>query len=278
MQNPPLVYVASKADVAADDLINTLQLVIQSGLPDINRAILEHIDKVQREYFWDFVAGHWDTIRGAGDKRALAHLLVRRLAASLSGVSAEDLAEKLGAQIAAPITEDQVHPVEMYVLPPISREMKTGEIVRGEIQGQDGYCVVLTPSCDLVDHPPQVPKAERVLLVRAGPLEGTAEFKNWKAAPSNTKKNVLTDLLKNNRRSGQGERFHFLPEAFTVPNLLIDFQAALSVPLSELQDVQRLAVLDSPYAEALIARYVRYLGRVGTLDIDLESLLAAFAT
>ena len=38
--------------------------------------------------------------------------------------------------------------------------------------------------------------------------------------------------------------------------------------------LERLASLDSPFAEALLARFARYFGRLGTPDLDLEVLVA----
>lgn len=37
--------------------------------------------------------------------------------------------------------------------------------------------------------------------------------------------------------------------------------------------LERLASLDSPFAEALLARFARYFGRLGTPDLDLEVIL-----
>ena len=37
--------------------------------------------------------------------------------------------------------------------------------------------------------------------------------------------------------------------------------------------LERLASLDSPFAEALLARFTRHFGRLGTPDIDVAVLL-----
>ncbi len=37
--------------------------------------------------------------------------------------------------------------------------------------------------------------------------------------------------------------------------------------------LERLASLDSPFAEALLARFTRYFGRLGTPDLDVAVLL-----
>lgn len=279
LSSPPLVHVAGKGDAAATELMNALRKALESGLLILNRGILEHVEKIVREYLWEFVSNHWPTALQAADKRELAYLLARRLAVSLSEVGVEELAAKLGAEGTTAKMLDALHPVEMYVLPPVSKEMRTGEIVRGKLGEDTGCWIVLTPSCDLVERPPKPAKAERVLLAHADPLEQTDEFKEWQATPnSNTKRNALAALMTNNRRNDQADRFHFLPGAFTLPNLIVDFQSVITVPANELAELERVAVLDSPYAEALIARYVRYVGRVGTRDLDVNLVLQALQT
>ena len=42
--------------------------------------------------------------------------------------------------------------------------------------------------------------------------------------------------------------------------------------------LERLASLDSPFAEALLARFTRYFGRLGTPDIDVAVLLQRLRT
>jgi len=42
--------------------------------------------------------------------------------------------------------------------------------------------------------------------------------------------------------------------------------------------LERLASLDSPFAEALLARFTRYFGRLGTPDLDAAILLQRLRT
>jgi hypothetical protein len=41
-----------------------------------------------------------------------------------------------------------------------------------------------------------------------------------------------------------------------------------------MDSLNRLASLDSPFAEALLARFVRYFGRLGTPDLNTEVILS----
>ena len=55
---------------------------------------------------------------------------------------------------------------------------------------------------------------------------------------------------------------------------MVDFQQLVTLPREQMDGLERLASLDSPFAEALLARFARYFGRLGTPDLDLEVLVA----
>lgn len=117
-------------------------------------------------------------------------------------------------------------------------------------------------------------KAEYVQLALCRPLEQFDEYRDWREHPSaSKKKQALEALLRNNRRSGQAERYHYLPGVFRIPHLIVDFQQINRVSHEALKAMDRLASLDSPYAEALLGRYNRYSGRFGTPDLDIAEVL-----
>jgi hypothetical protein len=41
----------------------------------------------------------------------------------------------------------------------------------------------------------------------------------------------------------------------------------------KLDEMDRIASIDSPFAEALLAEFTRYFGRVGTPDLDLDYII-----
>jgi hypothetical protein len=57
------------------------------------------------------------------------------------------------------------------------------------------------------------------------------------------------------------------------PDLVVDFQQLVTLPREQMTTLERLASLDSPFAEALLARFGRYFGRLGTPDLDLEVII-----
>jgi hypothetical protein len=107
------------------------------------------------------------------------------------------------------------------------------------------------------------------------------EYQQWRdglPAPSRTVNGKLQDLLRNSRRDSQAERFFFLPGALSLPDLLVDLQQLATLQRDHMGRLERLASLDSPFAEALLARFTRYFGRLGTPDLDVAVLLQRLRT
>lgn len=120
-------------------------------------------------------------------------------------------------------------------------------------------------------------KAEWVLFARCIRLPDQSEYQQWRDSlpnASQTLTNKLQAVLRNNQQDNQPERFYFLPGAVTLPDLLVDFQRLTAVPLQPLNDLDRLASLDSPFAEAVLSRFARYFGRLGTPDLDIDAIVA----
>jgi hypothetical protein len=235
-----------------------VQQVMNTHLP----ALARHIDEVQRSYMWDFVSTHWKDFDNAHQQVDLAYLLARRLALSL-----EKEARKLGRKMtdkSIPMADPKnIHPMEMYVPPPVSSDRQAGDILQGPIGGTDGYWIALTPSCDFE----QPGRLHNVLVAQCVPLIGEPEYKNW-IRDQTANADSLKALIGDNRKDAQSERFKFLPGTFFFPDSVVDFQRLFAVPPTELVKLKAIASLDSPFAEAVLARFSRYFGRLGTPDID----------
>jgi CheY-like chemotaxis protein len=248
-------------------LLIAIQSVFDTRLPAVHRALISHLETVQRDYMWEFVAKHWEQFGDTSDRTALAYLLARRLAMSLSGSDVQRLAQEMGGPLATVVAEDHIHPMQYYVMPPVNPLPLTGDIYCGQVGEQVGYWVLLTPSCDLVWG-----KAEWVLLARCVLLTEQTEYQDWKSNPSTGKKR-LESLLKNNRRK-QPERSYLLPGALVLPDLVVDFQQLVALQRGRLDSLERIASLDKPFAESLTARFTRYFGRLGTPDLDVQFILS----
>ncbi len=74
----PLIQVVEKTR-GFPFLLETVRGIFATRLPAVNRALLRHLEAVQRDYMWDFVAVHWDQFGDTPDRTGLAYLLARRL-------------------------------------------------------------------------------------------------------------------------------------------------------------------------------------------------------
>lgn len=313
MASPPFVAVVSKNDQdSTAQLRACVSEVFDSTLPAIHRALLNHVDEIVRDFMFDFVQPHWPNLRSPTRKGDLAHLLLRRLALSLAD-GGDVLATRLADTSGVRLTEDHVHPMRYYVVPPVGT-WTTGDIIhgrrlqvartetpranaesavevtetsdepqnsRGDSELSASWYVVLTPACDFV---PTRIRADFVVLAECFPLQETKEYKAWDESrpvgeeapskPANTAKKLLGNLMGNRRADRPQDRDFYLPAAWEVPDLLVDFQHIVSLPWDQLlSEYTRVATLDSPYVEALVETFGRYLGRHGTPDLDIEIAL-----
>lgn len=269
------VRLVLKAD-GLQALQSALKAVFDSRLPQINRAIINHLDRTLRDYMWGFLIGNWSSFKAVADKPEFLRLLLQRLALSFvrEGVGIAT-AEVFGGHDHASPSPDTVHPAEFYVKPPIGSDPLLGDIRLRKLGDKSEYLVVLWPSCDMVSGGGRLPKTNTVLCANASLLELFPETDKYKESPSGTAKRQLTELLKNNRDKnfGTADRFHFLPGILDIPHLVVDFQQVERLTLDQTRHLPCLGSLASPYAEHISSRFTRYLSRVGTPDPDLQLVI-----
>jgi CheY-like chemotaxis protein len=276
----PLIRVVSKGEKTSV-LLTEVRNIFHTLLPAVNRALIRHLETIQRDYMWGFVTENWEKFGDTPDRASLAYLLARRLAISLSGSGMKQFLEDMGAHEGLE-AKDKVHPMKYYVIPPFESSPVTGDLYQEAPEKQGGYWVILTPLCDLTPHDGEV-KAEQVLLGKCLLLVEQEEFKNWVAGKrSKNSQKPLESLIRNNRKDNkQPERYHFLPGVMFLPNLVVDFQSTKIVSYEQLNDskvLKRIASLDSPFSECLLARFTRYYGRIGTPDLDMDIVVNMLKT
>jgi CheY-like chemotaxis protein len=270
----PLVGVVEKTE-GISKLSAAIREIFSTKLPFVNRALLRRVEEVQRDYMWDFVSPNWGKFGDTADRTALAYLLARRLAKSLDGPGIQRLAAELGDTSGAWCSEDKVHPMMYYIIPPMSPQPMSGDIVREQTDDQARYMVLLTPSCDI-----DKGKAEWMLFARCLLLKEEQECTEFAKNPQDgKKKGDLVSFLRDNRQGKQPERFKCLPGVMDFPDLIVDFQQLTAISLTEFSSLkelgrlERIASLDSPYAESLTARFTRYYSRLGVPDLNIDLIV-----
>ena len=277
ISNAPFVQTVSK--IAVDpvaDLEGAIENVISSGLPRLLQSVSNHLADVERAFMVDFVEHNWpDLIDRPED---IAYLLSRRLAVSFEEGS-ESLAQELG-QADGTTLEDVIHPTRYYVQPPNSSYRMGDLLATPKSTEEDAdtgrLYVVLTPSCDLVLRSGRM-KADRVVLSQCLALDSFKAYQDWKSAPSSNNEELLRRLL-TSRPKGQEDRYFYLPAAWNVPDSVVDLQSVTSIQWEELENYGKIALLDSPFAEALSYQFNRYIGRVGMPDLDIDGVLRRLGT
>jgi len=141
------------------------------------------------------------------------------------------------------------------------------------------YLVVVWPSCDMVSANGRTPKTDTILCTRASLFTDSGEVVALQGENSQKNQKKVRMLISNTRdpNFGSPDRFHFLPGICDVPSLVIDFQALEDVPLAEARSLDCVASLASPFGEHLLSRFLRYIGRVGTPDVDSDLVLKQVA-
>lgn len=253
-----IVKVVRKGD-GIDALREAMNEIFSSRLPFLKQQLFDYTREVLRSYFWDFVHPNWKILEKVKDEISLGYLAIRRLAISLSK-------EKMAGFLKDPkILPNKVHPMEFYIFPPVREEFETGDILMDD---QKRFYVILTPSCDFISRDGPC-KAENVMLAECFLLKGTREYKKYQQAQTPENKKDLIRLVESRR----GDRYFFLPKAPFIENSILDFQQVLMIKTGELNKLSKLARLDDPFAQSMLASFIRYYNRIGFPDIDSDYIL-----
>lgn len=264
LEAPPLIAVVPKD--ALERVPDAVHAALDSGVPLMTRALQRHVSDVIRTYLWDQVAPNFSEYSSDGRVQT-AQLLVARVAHSIRETGLPALAQEL-ASAAFDLSEGNEDPegsaATYYIYPPVTDSLMPGTLLVVNEGAREQWWVVLTPACDIAQD-----KAEFILLAKAIDLHEFGSYQEWARSRSGSKweplKRVLTEAM---------PRYAFLPEFREIPDLVIDFEQVMSMRKDDAAVHRRVATLDSPYVEALLARHSHFRGRIGTPDLDLDALKA----
>jgi DNA-binding response OmpR family regulator len=250
-----VVGVVNKSD-GLKVLQEEIERIISSNIALLKHKILSHVNDELRNYFWDIIDKQKEIFKPSTTDYSLGYLMLRRLSDSLSK---ENIKKLLGDN---KINEDKSHPMEFYIYPTADGDYEAGEILT-----KDGiYYAVLTPSCDFIEDEKihRMRSVGRVLLVVAIPLVDNDYYKDYKRTNNRTNRDRLAKLIETRK----GDQYFFLPGTPFMENLVLNFQNKIMVDYSELKSFERLAKLDDPFAQSMVASFIRYYNRIGFPDID----------
>lgn len=260
-----VIGIATKGEGGIAELRQEIERLSYHNLPYIREKIHQHINNKLRDYFWEIIQKKNDIFQPENQDYSLGYLLLRNIGNSLSKKNIENILEDSSINK----DEEKVHPMEFYLYPTDnSNEYESGEII-ANIHDKAFY-VILTPSCDFIQRQGKggKRKADNILLAKANPLSTTEAFQKYKEDKKNNK-GPLSELIRS-----KNERYFFLPGTPFLKNMVVDFQNKIMVKYEDLRsNYKRIAKLDSPFAEAMTTRFIRYYNRVGYPDIDVDYIL-----
>lgn len=245
--------------------------------------LLRHLEEEQRNYMWDQLSNGSKYYSELHDSSEVAYLLARRLGNVLESSSVKRFLSSK-SPTGLPADELKLHPIEMYIFPPLHNKMLSGDIVKFTIKGTPDYTfgVIITPSCDFQNN-----KIAYILIAKCEYLSTQEELKAAKKywddlkhatatkgnQPNQAPRKQLENLIKSNRKDTQEGRFHFLPGTFFLPDLVIDFKNLITIPENKICQLERIASIDNPFAEAIIAKFSKFYSRIGLPEVDFDEVL-----
>lgn len=250
-----VVKIVRKGD-GFGELEKTIELLQKNGFASIRSEIVKYVENTIRDFFWKFVADNWSTLKETLDINTLKLILVRKLSLSLSKDNLPSIVD---------INASRINPLEFYVFPPVVKDrFETGDIFK---KGEKIF-VMLTSTCDLFPRNEGRVPAEMALLAEGSPLKERVEYEKY---INNKGKNELNELKKlmDNRKPN----LFFIPAAGFIDNQVFDFQLITAVAYPDLKTYEKIAKLDSPFAESMLSKFIGRYNKVGIPDIDSDRLL-----
>lgn len=257
-----VVGVVTKGDEGIEGLKQEIERLVKFNLPFIKENIHLYLEEELKKYFWEIIHEQRDKFRPEENDFSLGYLMLRKLGSSLSK---DKISTILGDNS---VKREKVHPMQFYIYPGNYGEYECGEI----LQKNQEVFVILTPSCDFISGEKRQRKVDEVLLAKTKLLSKTDEYRKYKEKSSD--KSIKDNLIKL-IESRKGDRYFFLPQTPFIENRIIDFQAKEMVRYDDLTNYERVAKLDSPYAESMVSGFIRYYNRIGYPDIDSNLIVAA---
>ncbi len=272
LEEGPFIKFADKSGDASD-ITKKIEELIQTGLPAVARRIHNELSALTGSYLWNFLEKNWQQLNQEKNLEiALLERLIRRRAAIQIS--------RLQADADAPQEIEKVEGLEFYIYPSISGgDLRLGEVIRMKpdfwsdekaVDLQTPFRVVLTPHCHLTKQPGDtVPRASYVLTVRtvdAGKLLAEEKKKAIQGAKTDAEKHELTRrvILSPAELGRPAGRYWFVPGFLEIPDLYCDFLQLESVSFADLQNqYEGIAVLDTPFAEALQSCFLRFYSAIG---------------
>lgn len=244
-KSKPFITILQKDEL--ERLPECIKEIISSGVIDTLKGIKNFVSDILRQHMWEQLVPYWDEYANSGSGDVIAQTLLSRVTRALESEMSGNISS---------------HPSRRYVYPPVSDGRTSGDIVKDQESGD--LWVILTPACDFANS-----KFEYILVAKAGLLSDHPKYIKW--INNNKSKSSWGELSQNVLSATQG-RYCFLPAFRDLPDSVIDFENIKSITPEELNEMEAVASLSSPFVEALLVQHSHFRGRVGTPDLNIGDL------
>ena len=268
-----LVATVCKGTDSAPEVVRRLQEFTQTArliqgvhqdFDDRIRKALRDSVPVLREQLGKTADGNDDAVL----RRAVRRLVAARMDAAASG-------------------DGRMKAWERFVVPALGPHLLSADLLRcreAEWTDAEAFRLVLTPSCDLVQHGGSAPRAERILVARCEPIRrlGNIEVEAG-ATLSKGRRNKLRPLLTEGIADGLLPIPQFVDH---VPSMAANLKRLDLVGMNEVEletkdghaaadgaAFVRVASTDSPFRELVVWAYLRVTGRPGAPEFDVDEWL-----
>ena len=176
---------------------------------------------------------------------------------------------------------------ERFLVPPLGGDLLTADLLRrrhADWNDPEAFCIVLTPSCDLVGSGNRTPKVEQVLVAWCAPLRKLGKMDLNAGQPltrnqRNSLRPILTDGMLGQHLVVPEFRGHVPLMAANLKSLelvewdRIDLLLDGENKATPEPELLRVASTDSPFRETVAWAYLRVTGRPGVPETDIDRWL-----
>lgn len=246
---PVAVYI--KGETSHESIINDLCEISDTGIYQVlsGTGILEEI---MTKIFWRNLYPQMTVWREKKQQGIETEKILLRYTIS-------HIQELIDNDIPAYVTE------EMYIKPPISKDIKTGDIYKDENIGE--YFIVLSPSCDLAVHNGKI-KTDRILVCE---IENHDEI-NKILIQKGTNADKKRELIRNSINNNFTDYYHWLPSNSLFDGGYINFRKVITYEPDKFRDKfgnAKLKVQDY-FVKSIMNRFSAYYARQGQPDFDFK--------
>jgi len=264
LKEGPFIKFADKSG-GNGDILAKLDLILDTGIPQIANKLHDELDGVGCTYMWDFLEGNWEQLKqNELINPVITERLIRRRATTQFG--------RINPSSTGVNEIQEIEGVDFYICPKISdTEYRLGEIIHSKISGE--YRVILTPHCHLtVQLNEQKPRADFILTVKTVLANDIIQKKQWPKKQEDQLDQLRRRIQSPAEVGKPSGRYWFLPRFLQMPDLYCDFMRLESLTYHDLaNEYESFAVLDTPFAEAFQSCFTRFYSAVGLPALHAEN-------